>query len=164
MPPPLSPVLIAAVAWFHLCIIIPLAHYGHQKPRLHAQHRRVALALRRPQSCLALSRMTQGELELLADTLGIDTDEQPSGNWRFSPLERLFIALHSLSAQQASRRAQHQWGWAANSVSLNMQQMVALIINRLDAPDSRTFLLISARVCAPLAVLLLIDCFARVLL
>ena len=134
-------------------VLVPLARYGHQKPRLCAQHHRVRLGLQRPKSCLTLFRLTQDELYLLAETLGIDADEQVRGNWRFSPLERLLIALHSLSGQQALRRAQHQWGWAMNSVSANMYTMVDLIISQLDAPDSGTFLLISAYCRHPLPLL-----------
>jgi len=125
-------------------VLLPLAHYGHQKPRLHAQYQRLHLALDSPQSCLLNSRLTQEELYQLAALLSIDVDEQPTGNWRFSPLERLFIALHCLSEQRALRRSSHQWGWAHNSLSHSLQDMVALIIDRLDAPDSRTFALITA--------------------
>ena len=144
---PLAPHFIAAAAWYYMFVLLPLAHYGHQKPRLQAQRRRVQLAIERPQSCLALSRLTLTELMQLADILGIDSDEQPSGNWRFSAMERLFIALHTLSGPQAFRRAQHQWGWASNSISLNMQLTAELIIARLDAADSRTCLLITACIC-----------------
>jgi hypothetical protein len=144
---PLAPHILAAAAWYYLFIIVPLAHYGHQKPRLHAQRERVQHAMQQAHSCLALSRLTQAELLQLAEILGIDSDEQPAGNWRFSAMERLFIALHTLSGAQAWRRAQHQWGWAYNSISMNMQQTVELIIQRLDAPDSGTCLLITARRC-----------------
>lgn len=144
---PLAPHILAAAAWYYMFIVLPLAHYGHQKPRLHAQRERVQHAMQRAQSCLALSRLTQAELLQLADILGINNDEQPAGNWRFSALERLFIGLHTLSGAQASRRAQHQWGWAYNSFSMNMQLTVELIIQRLDAPDSGTCLLITAHQC-----------------
>jgi hypothetical protein len=157
MPPPLH--ISIAAAWYYTFILLPLAHYGHEKPRLHAQRERVQLALGDPKQCLTNSRLTQDELYELAELLGIDTDEQLAGNWRFSRLERLLIALHSLSGQQATRRAQLQWGWAAHSISLNLQQMVTLIIDRLDAPDSRTCALVTARVCCPFAVLLLIIAF-----
>jgi hypothetical protein len=127
-----------AAAWYHTFILTPLAHYGHQKPRLQAQRERVRAALEHPKQCLSNTRLTQDELYELAELLGFDTDEQPAGNWRFSPLERLFIALQCLSEQRALRRASLQWGWAHNSISLNLQQMVTLIIDKLDAPDSRT--------------------------
>lgn len=144
---PLAPHILAAAAWYYMFIMLPLAHYGHQKPRLHAQRERVLHAMKRAKSCLSLSRLTRAELVQLADILGIDSDEQPAGNWRFSAMERLFIALHTLSGAQASRRAQHQWGWAYNSISANMQLTVELIIQRLDAPDSGTCLLITTRHC-----------------
>jgi hypothetical protein len=148
--------IVAAAAWYHMFILLPLAHYGHDKPRLHAQHQRLRLALESPKSCLTNSRLTQDELYELAELLGIDTDEQPTGNWRFSPLERLFIALQCLSEQRALRRASLQWGWAHNSISLNLQQTITLIIDRLDAPDSRTYPLITAHIGCSFAVLSLI--------
>jgi hypothetical protein len=130
--------VIAAAAWYHMFVIIPLAHYGHEKPRLQAQHERMRHALDTPNSCLRNSRLTQDELYQLAELLDIDTDEQRTGNWRFSPLERLFVALQCLSEARAMRRAELQWGWAHNSISMNLKEMVALIIDKLDAPDSRT--------------------------
>jgi hypothetical protein len=158
MPPPTH--IIAAASWYYMFILLPLAHYGHEKPRLHAQRERLQLAVSSQKSCLTNTRLTQDELYELAELLGIDTDEQPARNWRFSPFERLFIALHCLSEQRALRRASLQWGWAHNSISMNLERMVALIIDRLDAPDSRTCALITARICCPCAVLLLIIAFA----
>ena len=103
MPPPIH--ITVAAAWYYMLILIPLAHYGHEKPRLHAQHQRLRLALDSPNSCLTNSRLTQDELYELAELLDVDSDEQPAGNWRFSPFERLFIALQCLSEQRALRRA-----------------------------------------------------------
>ena len=136
MPAPPAHIL-AAVTWYYMFIMLPLLHYGNSKPRLQAQPHRVEHALSSERHCLDLTRLTRGEFELLADTLGISCDEQPTLNWRYSPVHRLFIALHSLSAQQALRRGRQQWGWAYNSISMNMQAFVTLIIERLDAPDSR---------------------------
>ena len=119
-------------------VMLSLAHYGHNKPRLAAQRQRLEHVLSSDRRCLEITRLTHAELMQLADILGIDTDEQPTGNWRFSALHRLVIALYCLSAQQCLRRAKQQWGWAVNSISSNTDAMCELIIEKLDAPGSRT--------------------------
>jgi len=30
---PLTPHILAAAAWYYLFVLLPLAHYGHQKPQ-----------------------------------------------------------------------------------------------------------------------------------
>jgi len=119
-------------------VMVPLAHYGHSKPRLAPQRARIQHVLSSDQRCLEITRLTYDELLELADLLDISTDEHVVGNWRFSPLHRLVIALYCLSAQQCLRRARQQWGWAVNSVSANVDATCELIISRLDVPGSRT--------------------------
>ena len=134
MPPP--PHILAAAAWFYLFVMLPLARYGHSKPRLAAQQQRIDHVLASERRCLQITRFTHAELMELCELLGIRTDEQAHGNWRFSELHRLVIALYCLSAQQCLRHAKQQWGWAMNSISNNIELMCELIISRLDAPDS----------------------------
>lgn len=130
--------MLAAAAWFYMFVMLPAARYGHSKARLAVQRERVEHVLSSERGCLTITRLTFSELMELSGLLGIHTDEQAAGNWRFPPLHRLVIALYCLSAQQCFRRTQQQWGWAANSISNNVEDMVELIINRLDAPGSGT--------------------------
>jgi hypothetical protein len=118
--------------------MLPLAHYGHAKPRLDAQRARSRLQriLSSNQLCLQITRLTCAELTRLADMLGCD-DERATGNWRFTSLHRLVIALYCFSERQCLRRARESWGWAMNSISSNMEEMCDLIIDKLDAPGSR---------------------------
>jgi len=134
----MQPHILAAAGWFYMSVMLPLARYGHSKPRLAAQHGRLDHVLASSRRCLEITRCTHDELMELADRLGIDPDEQPTKNWRFSHMHRLVIALYCLSAAQCLRRAKQQWGWAINSISSNVEVMCDLIIDRLDAPGSRT--------------------------
>ncbi len=135
---PLAPHILGAATWFFLFIILPhIRHYSHSKPRLQPQSRRLDLLLRHPQRCREVLRLTPSELRALARDLGIDPDEQADSNWRFRPFHRLLLALWFLGNAQTTRKGRHAFGWAANSISHNLHDMVDLIIERLDAPDSR---------------------------
>jgi hypothetical protein len=135
---PLAPHILGAAAWFFLFIILPrVRHYSHSKPRLQPQSRRLDMLLRQPHQCRLVMRLSPTELRALARDLLISPDAPADYNWRFRPLHRLMLALWSLSNAQTTRKGRHVFGWAANSISNNLHDMVDTIIERLDAPDSR---------------------------
>jgi hypothetical protein len=137
MPPP--PHVIGAAAWFWLFVIFPLiTRYGHSKPRLAAQGMRLDLLLQHPHRCRELTRFTPAELRQLCRDLLINPSEQAHGNWRFRPLHRLMMALWCLGNSLTLRKARHTFGWASNSLSINLHQWVDVIVDRLDADGSRT--------------------------
>jgi hypothetical protein len=161
---PLAPHILGAAAWFYLFVMLPLARYGHSKPRLAAQRARVDHVLDSNRRCIEITRLTHAELMQLAELLDAG-DERAYGNWRFAPLQRLVIALYCLSAPLCLRRAKQQWGWAMNSISANIDYWCSVIIERLDAPGSRTCAAHHARcppVCLPPLTRCLRVCLLRV--
>ena len=135
---PLAPHIMGAASWFFLFIILPhIRHYSHSKPRLQPQSRRLDLLLRHPLRCREVLRFSPRELRHLARDLLISPDEEADSNWRFRPFHRMMIALWCLGNAQTTHKGRHVFGWAANSISHNMHDMVDTIIERLDAPGSR---------------------------
>lgn len=120
-------------------VMLPLiTHYAHDKPRLQPQTDRLDLLLQHPQHCRAVTRFSPSELFQLCRDLLINAHEKARGNWRFRPLHRLMLALFCLGNSLTLRKGRHVFGWASGSLSMNLYHWVDVIVDRLDADDSRT--------------------------
>jgi len=134
---PLPTHVLAAVCWFWLFIILPRLRRSDDKPRLLPRRSAFDSLLHVPHQCASLLRLTPSEIYALAAVLGIDTNAGLSGNWRFTPLQRLLIFLFVFSNQSPSRKLRFTIGWAANAVLNNLRWHIDQIIAVLDAPGSR---------------------------
>jgi hypothetical protein len=81
----------------------------------------------------------------LANALDIETELDEHRNWRFNPTERMMFALFCLSNYIVSRKARLTWGWAANSLRINMFEFVDCVIDKLDAAGFCNFLSFAPR-------------------
>jgi hypothetical protein len=141
MPPDINRLRIIVAAWW---VLLMQPHYEHRmqpKPRLDPIARTLDTLLRAPSMCQHTLRVTPNELFRLADSLGIDTDEQASGNWRFRPLHLLMLFLISFGNSSPSRKQRTLMGWAANSTLANWRYHIDqdLVVEHLDAPGSRQY-------------------------
>jgi hypothetical protein len=134
------PVLLGSASWYYLFIILPgmrRYHGPENKPRLAAKRAQLRNLLDHTVRCHELLRFNPREIVRLAGDLGIRSEIDEHGNWRFNPLERMMAALYMLSNYSPSRKLRLTLGWAANSLLKNMESFVECVIEKLDAPDSR---------------------------
>jgi hypothetical protein len=128
---------LTALAFYYAFLLLPSARWGHSKPRLTPARERIESHLRCPRLCRAVTRLSPAELRTLAADLHISAHAAADGNWRLSPLQRLFAFLVCFSNSWPSRKLRLALGWAANSVLDNWRFHIHHIIDVLDAEGSR---------------------------
>lgn len=128
---------LTALAFYYAFLLLPSARWGHSKPRLTPARERIESHLRCPRLCRAVTRLSPAELRALAADLHISAHAAADGNWRLSPLQRLFAFLVCFSNSWPSRKLRLALGWAANSVLDNWRFHIHHIIDVLDAEGSR---------------------------
>jgi hypothetical protein len=135
---PLSLPAVVSASFFWLFILLPFwRHRLHRKPRLNASAHAINHIVENNHELQHVARITRRELADLLVRLGINSDEQASANWIYSPAQRVVIALFCLANQITTRRARQVFGWAANSVSINFHSFIDAVNANLGDPASR---------------------------
>lgn len=128
--------LVASACWWWVSHVAPRLHHTNQRPRLPAGRPLIAARILTRRHCANLLRVTTAEFKQLCDLLFASLDELPVGNWRFTPRERIAIALYCLANYQPLRKAQVTFGWSIASLSENIHAFVDVVIERLDDETS----------------------------
>lgn len=134
---PLTTHMRAGICWFFLFQLLPrLVRWG-PKARLQPRPADLDMLMMSDTHCQRITRLKAKEVRQLAHDIGVDIRAPISGNWRFSPLHRLLLALMSFSNAVPSRKLRMAHGWAANAVLNNARYHIDAIIDNLGAPGSR---------------------------
>ena len=138
MPLPLH--IVVAACWYHFHVLLGLQRYGAggAKPRLLPRRSAINRAIANSDVCKHLSRVSSAELHQLCTDLRITDEHVLTYNWRFTPLQRLFLFLFCFGNHVTSRKMRFASGWAANACLNNFRVHVRRVIEVLDADDSRT--------------------------
>jgi hypothetical protein len=107
------------IAWYFYFCLLPILRRCGAKARLRPRAHDLDLLLFSNHRCMRITRFTAEEIHQLAYDLRINVDQSITGNWRFTPLHRLALALIFLSNSLPSRKHQLQTGWAANAILNN---------------------------------------------
>jgi hypothetical protein len=134
MPLPLH--VLTGAAWFWCVLVSPRLHHGLSRPRLHPAVERVhhITAARR---CQSLIRITPGELDQLCNLLFVNRDARLTSQWRFTPFQRLVIALYCLANQHPLRKLSITFGWSIASLQHNFHSFIESVVQNLDDQASR---------------------------
>jgi hypothetical protein len=107
------------------------------RARLRPHTGQVEQALASDERCKDVVRLTSAELDALARDLRLYRPDDHTLNWRFTPRQRLFLALYLFSNYAPSRKLRFSVGWSANSHLNNWRYHIGQIITCLDSSLSR---------------------------